>query len=250
MKLSKKEIVMLICIAVMIIGTIVAFVISVTITGRAIKTYQETIASQAAELAELQETVAVFNGEAEVDEDEHYNYFLGIDYRVFSYDTLQYNEEQTKLWQDHFTNWLKLNGIDPNPALDNNGYVVNEGLFYRFENMVDDVELPMVTDPNQEWASDPQTPDGVAGYGSDYEEPEIDESPSYYELLKVDAYGNLVMKDGSEEVYPEIIEEFNNWMNDYSDPNDTEYSRLEKYYGWYGVDVTERQAALMGGSDR
>lgn len=252
MKLTKKEIIMIVCCAVMIVGIVAAFGVCVSITGSAIEQYKTTIAAQEEELAALREEVAAFNAEdgVEIQEPDHYSYFLGCDYRIYSYDTLQFNGEKNDIWTNHFKNWLALNGIDPTPALENDGYAIYDGTYYRFDSMADPVEEPNMTAPDQLYASDPQTPDGVSGYGSDYEEPEIDESPSYYELIKVDANGNLVMKDGSEEVYPEIVEEFNAWMNDYSDPNDTEYSRLEKYYGWYGVDVTERQAALMGGSDR
>lgn len=140
---------------------------------------------------------------------------MGSDFSIYGYENLELYDDLTWEMYEIIADLLREYGVDPGPWLDGRGE--SDGYFYTFD---DDSES--VSSVN----------------------------PSYYTQLKIDGNGNLVKKDGSGPAMQEAIDEMYAFMNAIQTPDDTEYSLFQKYCECYGVDMTEYQQAMMGGTDQ
>lgn len=149
------------------------------------------------------------------DDPDHYELFMGSDFSIYGYENLELYDDLTWDMYEIIADLLREYGVDPGPWLDGRGE--SDGYFYTF---ADDSESV----------------------------PSVD--PSYYAQLKIDGYGNLVKKDGSGPAMQKAIDEMYAFMKAIQTPDDTEYSLYQKYCDTYGVDMTEYQQAMMGGTDQ
>lgn len=146
---------------------------------------------------------------------DHFELFMGSDFSIYGYENLELYDDLTWEMYELIADLLREYGVDPGPWLDGRGE--SDGYFYTFDEE---------TDPA----------------------PVLD--ASYYAQLKIDGNGNLVKKDGSGPAMQEAVDEMRAYMEAVQTPDDTEYSLYQKYCQFYGVDMSEYGASMMGGSDR